>query len=126
MNTYDQIYAVVRQIPVGCVATYGQVATLAGLPGKPRVVGYALYRVAPGLTDSIPWHRVVNARGEVSMSALRHGSDYLQRHLLEAEGIEFDPQGRLSLHRYRWQPDFASPQSGECPLGSISNPDNDS
>ncbi|AZB73083.1 MGMT family protein [Synechococcus elongatus] len=126
MSTYDQIYAVVRQIPVGCVATYGQVATLAGLAGKPRVVGYALYRVAPSLTDTIPWHRVVNARGEVSMSALRHGSDYLQRHLLEAEGIEFDSQGRLSLHRYRWQPDSAASQSGQCPLGSVSNPDDNS
>ena len=104
VNTYDQIYAVVRQIPVGSVATYGQVATLANLDGKPRVVGYALYRVAPAIED-VPWHRVVNARGEVSMSALRHGSDYLQRHLLEAEGIEFDSTGRLSLSRYRWQPD---------------------
>jgi len=90
-NTYDLIYAVVRQIPWGQVATYGQVAELAGLIGKPRVVGYALYRVTDA--DEIPWHRVINAKGEVSRSPLRNGTDYLQQSLLEAEGIEFDPAG---------------------------------
>ena len=76
-NTYDLIYAVVRHIPYGQVATYGQVAELAGLIGKPRVVGYALYRVTDG--DEVPWHRVVNAKGEVSHSVHRNGNDYLQQ-----------------------------------------------
>ena len=99
-NTYDLIYAVVRQIPFGKVATYGQVAELAGLIGKPRVVGYALYRVTEA--DEIPWHRVINAKGEVSRSPHRNGTDYLQQDLLQAEGIEFDAEGKLNLDQYRW------------------------
>lgn len=102
-NTYDYIYAVVRQIPPGQVATYGQVAELAGLIGKPRLVGYALYRVDMANSD-IPWQRVINAKGEVSHSPLRNGTDYLQRALLEEEGIEFNPDGRINLSRYRWRP----------------------
>jgi len=104
-NTYDLIYAVVREIPYGRVATYGQVAELAGLIGKPRVVGYALYRV----TDAaeIPWHRVINAKGEVSRSPHRNGTDDLQQSLLEDEGIKFDAIGKLDLSAYRWQPDPA-------------------
>ncbi|PSN18408.1 methyltransferase [filamentous cyanobacterium CCP5] len=101
-TTYDYIYAVVRQIPAGKVATYGQVAELAGLIGKPRVVGYALYRVTEDM--EIPWQRVINVKGEVSHSALRHGTDYLQRSLLEAEGIEFDANGKIDLATYRWYP----------------------
>jgi methylated-DNA-protein-cysteine methyltransferase related protein len=103
MLTYDRIYAIVRQIPAGQVATYGQVAELAGLIGKPRLVGYALYRVDMATSD-IPWQRVINAKGEVSHSPLRQGTDYLQRAILEAEGLEFDAQGRIDLTRYRWQP----------------------
>jgi methylated-DNA-protein-cysteine methyltransferase-like protein len=101
-STYDRIYAIVRLIPPGTVATYGQVAELAGLIGKPRLVGYALYRVAP--EADVPWQRVINAKGEVSHSALRNGSDHLQQAILEAEGIEFDPKGRIDLTRYRWRP----------------------
>ncbi|NEP18878.1 MAG: methyltransferase [Leptolyngbya sp. SIO4C1] len=101
MSTYDKIYDIVRQIPYGQVATYGQVAELAGLFGKPRVVGYALYHVAPD--DDIPWHRVINAKGEISQSAFRDGSDDLQRVMLEAEGVVFE-QNKISLARYRWQP----------------------
>ena len=104
MSTYERIYAVVRQIPPGCVATYGQIADLAGLAGKPRLVGYALYRVAAADYEDIPWHRVINAKGEISHSSLRQGTDYLQRSLLEAEGIAFNTTGRLSLATYRWQP----------------------
>lgn len=101
MSCYPRIYDVVRQIPYGSVATYGQVAELAGLFGKPRVVGYALYRVAPD--QAIPWHRVINAKGEISRSAFRDGNDDLQQRLLESEGIIFE-QGKLSLSQYRWQP----------------------
>lgn len=99
-NTYDLIYAVVRQIPYGQVATYGQVAELAGLIGKPRVVGYALYRVTDA--DEMPWHRVINAKGEVSRSPHRNGTDDFQQSLLAAEGIEFNAAGKLDLERYRW------------------------
>jgi methylated-DNA-protein-cysteine methyltransferase-like protein len=100
---YQRIYGVVRQIPQGQVATYGQVAELAGLIGQPRLVGYALYRLSPD-QDDVPWQRVVNAKGEISHSLRRHGSDYRQRSLLEAEGIGFDQRDRIDLKRYRWQP----------------------
>ncbi len=103
MNNYDLIYQTVRQIPVGKVATYGQIAELAGLYGKARLVGYALFRVDTDLGDT-PWHRVINAKGEISYSNLRRGGDYFQKHLLEIEGIEFDSQGKINLSKYRWQP----------------------
>ena len=103
MSCYPKIYDVVKQIPTGKVATYGQVAELAGLIGKPRVVGYALYRVVT--SGDVPWHRVINAKGEVSRSALRDGNDDLQQLLLEKEGIVF-VKGKVDLRRYRWQPSF--------------------
>ena len=101
MSSYEAIYAIVQQIPYGQVATYGQVAALANLPGRARLVGYALFRVAP--EADTPWHRVINAKGEISESPVRYGSDYLQRSLLEAEGIQFNAQGRINLRIYRWQ-----------------------
>lgn len=102
MSAYENIYAIVRQIPVGQVATYGQIADLAGLFGKARMVGYALYRVDTRSLD-IPWHRVVNAKGEISHSPLRHGTDFRQRSLLEQEGIKFSPQGKINLQDYQWR-----------------------
>lgn len=103
MNSYNKIYNVVRQIPYGRVVTYGQVAEFANLYGKARLVGYALFQVSEPETK-IPWHRVVNAKGEISYSSLRQGGDYLQRSLLEAEGIEFSAEGKINLARYQWQP----------------------
>lgn len=99
---YQQIYATVQFIPSGSVATYGQIATLAGVPGYARQVGYALYRLRD-LDTLIPWHRVVNAKGQISYSPLRYGSDDLQRVLLAAEGIEFDHQGRIDLIKFGWK-----------------------
>ena len=105
-DTYPRIYAVVRRIPRGKVATYGQVATLAGLPRHPRQVGYALH-VLPA-TTTVPWHRVVNAAGGVSRRLLTDWED-LQRHLLEEEGVEFDGRGRIDLQRKRWRPRSSAP-----------------
>ncbi|MDC0832573.1 methyltransferase [Leptolyngbya valderiana BDU 20041] len=102
MSTYDRIYQIVRQIPPGRVATYGQIATLADLPGQARLVGYALYRVDLANSD-VPWHRVINAKGCVSHSPQRRGTDYHQQALLEAEGIEFDESGKLNLKQYLWR-----------------------
>ncbi|MBW4522605.1 MAG: MGMT family protein [Scytolyngbya sp. HA4215-MV1] len=104
MSKYDLIYQIVRQIPIGKVATYGQVAELAGLGGQARLVGYALYRVDLRSSD-IPWQRVINAKGEISESLHRQGSDYFQRSLLEAEGIQFTPTGKIDLKQYLWRPD---------------------
>lgn len=100
MSAYDAIYAVVRQIPKGRVATYGQIAQLAHLPGQARLVGYALYRV--DRSSDVPWHRVINARGEISDSPHRRGSDDLQRSLLEQEAIAFSPSGKIRLSKYQW------------------------
>ncbi|NJN38295.1 MAG: methylated-DNA--[protein]-cysteine S-methyltransferase [Acaryochloridaceae cyanobacterium CSU_3_4] len=100
---YEQIYMLVRQIPAGKVATYGQIATLLDKPGHARQIGYALYRVE--VDADIPWHRVVNAQGMISESPQRQGNDDLQRLLLEQEEITFNAQGKLNLRRYRWHPD---------------------
>jgi methylated-DNA-protein-cysteine methyltransferase-like protein len=91
---------VVKQIPRGQVATYGQVAALAGAPRHARQVGYALYDLPAG--TELPWHRVINARGEVSPRS-EPGWDGFQRRLLVAEGVEFR-RGRVDLGRYRWEP----------------------
>ena len=98
---YSRIYQVVRRIPHGRVATYGQVAQLAGLGGHARQVGYALHSMAT--ERPVPWHRVVNARGEISPRS-EPGGDAIQRQLLEREGVAFDAANRLELRRYRWQP----------------------
>ncbi|WP_019502583.1 MGMT family protein [Pseudanabaena sp. PCC 6802] len=103
MSTYDRIYDVVRQIPKGQVATYGQIAELSDLVGKARLVGYALFQIDTPSSD-IPWHRVINAKGEISYSPLRRGADYLQRSLLEQEGITFSVDGKVNLRQFRWQP----------------------
>jgi methylated-DNA-protein-cysteine methyltransferase-like protein len=100
-SAYDRIYSVVRRIPGGRVATYGQVAKLAGLGGNARQVGYALHAM---VTDRpVPWHRVINSRGEVSLRK-EPGSDQLQRECLEREGVVFSVAGRIDLPRYRWKP----------------------
>lgn len=108
-SLYEAIYDVVRQIPPGQVATYGQIAAIANLAGKARLVGYALFRV-PKDSD-VPWQRVINAKGEISHSVLREGSDYVQRALLEDEGIIFDDNDKISLQRYQWRPDFPGDNS---------------
>jgi methylated-DNA-protein-cysteine methyltransferase related protein len=92
----------VRQIPYGKVATYGQVAELANLPRQARLVGYALFRVE--FDSDVPWHRVINAKGEISESPFREGGDYLQRSLLESEGVEFSATGKINLRQYQWFP----------------------
>ena len=100
---FDQrVYAVVAQIPRAQLATYGQIAELIGAYGCARQVGWALRRLT--LPSEIPWHRVVNAKGCISLSLSREGSDWIQRDLLIAEGIPVDGQGRLPLAEFRWSP----------------------
>lgn len=101
-DRYRRIYAVVRRIPRGRVATYGQVATLAELPGCARQVGYALHALRSS-DESVPWQRVVNARGEISRRS-EPGVEPVQQRMLEREGIEFDARGRLDLARVQWRP----------------------
>jgi methylated-DNA-protein-cysteine methyltransferase related protein len=98
---HDRIYQVVRRIPRGSVSTYGDVAALAGLPGHARLVGYALHALPA--TTAVPWHRVINHRGGISLGRAHPGGELVQRQLLEAEGVEFLPDGRVPLRRFRWQ-----------------------
>ena len=98
-NSYEKIYEVVKSIPKGKVATYGQVARLAGNPKWSRVVGYALHvNPEPGV---IPCHRVVNSKGEVSR-AFAFGGENMQISLLENEGVEF-ADGHVDMKRFCWE-----------------------
>jgi len=98
-STYTRIYAVVRKIPRGRVATYGQIAAIAGLKGHARQVGYALHALKP--STGVPWQRVINAQGRISLRPTTGGLS--QRMLLEREGVEFDAGGRVSLGRFGWR-----------------------
>ena len=100
-----RILATVALIPEGRVATYGQVAFLAGLPGHARQVGFALRGLPEG--SAVPWQRVVNAQGEIS-SRDDPAWEGFQRHLLEEEGVRFEPKGergRIDLERFGWDPE---------------------
>jgi methylated-DNA-protein-cysteine methyltransferase related protein len=97
---YARIFAIVRRIPRGRVATYGQIASLAGLAGHARRVGYALFSLPP--STALPWQRVVNAKGSISLDPMNGG--LAQRLRLEKEGILFDARGRIALARYQWRP----------------------
>ena len=101
---FDQrVWRAVARIPRGRLATYGQIADLIGAFGSARQVGWALRRLK--LPSDVPWHRVVNAKGQISMSLSREGTDWMQRDLLIAEGIPVDSEGRLPLQRFLWRLD---------------------
>ena len=95
---YDQIYQVVRLIPAGKVATYGQIARIVGRCTA-RMVGYAM--AASGPEHHIPWQRVINSQGKISPHGFGYGSA-MQRRLLEDEGVVFDDQGRVDFERFGW------------------------
>jgi methylated-DNA-protein-cysteine methyltransferase-like protein len=94
----EQIYAAVRRIPPGRVATYGGIAALAGVPGRARLVGTCLREAPRGIR--LPWHRVVNASGRVSLP-VGGAAHARQRRLLAAEGVALIP-GRIPLDRWGW------------------------
>ena len=99
VSFFEQIYLVVQRIPRGEVATYGQIARLLGQPRAARTVGWALHSLPEG--KDVPWQRVINSRGMVSLGTDRHGAT-VQRALLEAEGVFFDERGRVDLDVYGW------------------------
>ena len=98
---WERIYAVVRRIPPGRVATYGDVAALAGMPGAARQAGWAL--AALDAESDVPWQRVINARGEVSLRG-DSAAARVQRALLESEGVVFGRAGRVDLTAHGWRP----------------------
>jgi methylated-DNA-protein-cysteine methyltransferase related protein len=96
---YERIYAIVRQIPPGQVATYGQISEIVGGCGA-RLVGYAMAALRSGDHPDVPWQRVINRQGKISI----HDpiGKYIQRQLLEEEGVVFDETDRISFERYGW------------------------
>jgi len=100
-SAYTRIWAVVRRIPRGRVASYGQVAAVAGMPGHARLAGYALHASS---TDALPWHRVVNAQGGLSLARTNVAGGLTQRLRLLREGVSFDRRGRVRMERHRWAP----------------------
>ncbi len=97
-SRYHKIWQAVRRIPKGKVSTYGAIATLSGNPGQARLVGYALHRLVPGM--EIPWHRVINAQGRVSLPG---ASGRRQLQALLKEGI-ISEDGKINLKRFGWPP----------------------
>jgi methylated-DNA-protein-cysteine methyltransferase-like protein len=89
-------------VPRGKVATYGQIALLAGLEGQARQVGYAM--AALPSSSAVPWHRVINAQGRVSVRSEGLGGTIIQQQLLEREGVLFDAGGKVALARFGWKP----------------------
>jgi len=101
VNLYARFYEIIARIPRGTVATYGQISNLAGYPGYARQVGFALHSIPDDL--DLPWHRVINSRGMISIKAVSP-FESIQRQMLEAEGISFDSNGRVPLKKYLWNP----------------------
>lgn len=107
-SSYQRIYAVVRRIPRGRVTTYGAVARMAGLAGQARMVGYALSALRDG--TSVPWHRVINAQGRLSLDRAATGAGITQRVRLEREGVAFAGD-RVSLARFGWRVQEKAPRA---------------
>ncbi|HUH04702.1 MAG TPA: MGMT family protein [Kofleriaceae bacterium] len=112
---YHRIYAVVRRIPRGRVATYGQVAELAGLPRGARVAGAAMRASGPG--HRLPWHRVLGkkARGTAKIAILDPVGAGIQQAMLEKEGVTFTPSGGIRLADFGWLPEDPAPRQRTKP-----------
>ncbi|ANO32461.1 MGMT family protein [Vibrio breoganii] len=94
-----KVFAVVHQIPLGMVSTYGDIAKFSGYPGYARQVGAILSNLPDG--SALPWHRVINSKGEISLK----GEDLQrQKSRLVEEGIVFSATGKVKLRQFRWQP----------------------
>lgn len=98
---FERVYRLVRQIPRGRVASYGQIAALLGHPQAARTVGWALNALRGGEVADVPWQRVINSAGRISISRADLGAD-LQRTLLEEEGVAFDARGYVDWKRFGW------------------------
>jgi methylated-DNA-protein-cysteine methyltransferase-like protein len=108
LGTHERIFAVVRIVPKGRVTTYGTVARLAGFPGQARLVGYALSALQTG--TAVPWHRVINAQGKLSLEQKGSASGITQRLRLEREGVRVDAAGRVDLATFGWRLNAEAPR----------------
>lgn len=97
---FERVYRLVRRIPPGKVTSYGAIARMLGNPRAARTVGWALHSLPEG--SDAPWQRVINSHGRISTDSWEHGAG-LQRALLEAEGVEFDEDGRVDWERFGWE-----------------------
>lgn len=98
-NTFTEIYRIVRRIPPGQVLSYGDVAAMCKSAVSARTVGWAMSVAPPG----VPWFRVVNHRGELSIGKRSITLAELQRNLLEAEGVAFTAPDRVNMEQHRWR-----------------------
>lgn len=101
-SLYKRIYATVKKIPRGKVASYGQVARVAGLERHARMVGYALHALSEENVFDVPWQRVINAQGYISIRSNPLAAK-IQRKLLEQEGIEFNDKDKVDIKRFGWK-----------------------
>lgn len=99
---FERVYRVVKQIPRGKVASYGQIAALLGHPQAARTVGWALNALTSAQANEVPWQRVINSVGRISLSRADLSAD-IQRALLEDEGVEFDEREHVDLRRFGWE-----------------------
>jgi len=102
-NFFETVYEIVKQIPAGKATSYGQVALLSGKPNTARAVGYALKAIPLNRHYEIPWHRVINTKGYISIRNIPNAHS-IQRNLLEKEGIIFCEDGKIDLSKYGWFP----------------------
>ena len=100
---YQKVYITVSKIPYGKVATYGQIADLIYAYGSARQVGWALRRLK--LPSIIPWYRVINSKGLISMRVSRNGTDWMQKEFLVNEGIKFNKKMKIDINKYLWKPE---------------------
>ena len=101
-NLFYKFYEIISKIPKGKVATYGQIAALAGHPRSARMVGWALSALHS--EANLPWHRVINSKGTISLP--KDSGGLVQKLLLEAEGVVFDQHGQVDLEQYQWNGKF--------------------
>lgn len=116
MNVDEQsyrakVYEIVRQIPVGRVMTYGQIAGILGAGYTPRTVGYVMHAAD---TENVPWQRVINSQGACSTGKMTMPVN-LQQQMLEGEGVAFGENGKCDLGKYQWFPEGFAPPEDEQP-----------
>ena len=107
----ERVYEIVREIPVGKVMTYGQIAEILGVGYTPRTVGYVMHAAD---TENIPWQRVINSQGACSTGKMTMPVN-LQQKMLEDEGVKFDAKGRCDLKIYLWSPEGFEEKEDEQP-----------